>query len=135
MEKVSAAVKTALAYAYATGRLPKGLHIETWSAAHKLCDTREALNYKVEGEALALIAKHPLKLSHDFVTRRGYRPESYQRSTSHYVTYRNGDGHEAASYRSGDASFRTPLYTEGGTFIRNRLESFTAEQIKEAMKE
>lgn len=111
---MKSAVKLALAYCYATGELPSGLHLATWSAAHELCTFIDDLNerlkdgrsYCLSEEALVAIAEHPLKLATDWLRARGFKADQQRRRTSHYVNFAHPRQPEleATAYRSGGAN-------------------------------
>lgn len=107
------AVKLALAYCYARGELPKGIHLGTWSAAHAHCVLIEDTNarirsgrmYELSAEALEAIAGHPLKLACDALAALGFKPSRAGRNTAHYVEFEHGERPlRALAYRSGGAT-------------------------------
>lgn len=105
------AVKLALAYAYATGELPRGIHLATWSAASALAPMIESLEERLRSgrhveltqAGLEAIAAHPLKLAADWFLARGFKPERGKRRTSHYIAFTR-DGMRGLAYRHGGGS-------------------------------
>lgn len=105
------AVRTAAAYAYATGYLPSFLHVHTWGAAHALLEG-PALSQRVIAAHLPEVRRHPMAVAHDYLTSLGYKPDGYRasakRRTSHYVGYTHPEtGHEALADRGGGVTLIT----------------------------
>lgn len=107
--KMSPSVRRALAYAYATGCLPKHIHIGTWSAACGLLEG-EPLRRKPSSAALDEVRGDPLAMAHDYLSAQGFRADSYCRGarTSHYIAYTHpDDGREALAHRGGSVTIIT----------------------------
>jgi hypothetical protein len=102
--KLSPAVLRALAYCYATGYLPKGLHLDTWMKAQELIDG-EVTHYRPKAEVMKQVVAQPMAKAHDFLTALGFVSDNNHRSSARYVGYRHPTlSCEALSYRSGGAT-------------------------------
>jgi hypothetical protein len=105
------AVRTAAAYAYATGYLPSFLHIHTWAEANDLLEG-PPLKKRVCDVHLSEVRRHPMAVAHDYLISLGYRPDGYRSGAkqriSHYVSYSHPQtGHEALADRGGGVTLIT----------------------------
>lgn len=107
--KLAPGVRRALAYCFATGDFPKGIHLATWSAAHNLATRADYLAtgrfYVLKAEALAAIQREPLYLATRAILALGFsRDRSGRKRTSHSVEFAHkaGDSLEAFACRGGD---------------------------------
>lgn len=112
------AVKRALAYIAATGRIPSHLHIDTWCKVREcVSDAASPGRYVVRPECLELIATHPLHVACEWFKARGFHLESGHASgrgrTSHYVAWWR-DGDLAGRVNPAVASFTGLAYRGGG---------------------
>lgn len=139
MKKFSPAARLALAYVYATGDRPAHIRMAThrvlWNTTDFVCDVDERIRtgrmyYFTDPEAEQAAKAHPLGRAHDHLARLGWRPEAGRRRTSHYVRYHHPDNRGyAVAYRHGGGSITTPVYSEGGTFLRNEIVRFEDKDI------
>lgn len=109
MSKLRPTVLRALAYCYATGELPKGIHVEVWVDARGCLDEVEGSWLKtVKPEWLEQVKAHPLAKAHDYVVSLGFKRDRFaSRQTSHYVSYRHHDySAEALAYRTGGCTIQ-----------------------------
>ncbi|MGP1257077.1 MAG: hypothetical protein ACTS10_21855 [Kiloniellales bacterium] len=104
-DKLSPAVKLALAYVHLVGRLPAKIRNATWIAAHRHCDiSADKRGYVVKPEFVAEVEQHPLYRAAAALRERGFHRTLHQQDTSHYVTFDDKNGLHATAFRSGSWS-------------------------------
>jgi hypothetical protein len=98
------AVRTALAYAHVTGRIPKGIHIATWSAVNEAGeDGRSPIEFRAKEEFVSEIKDHPFLIGDAVMREKGLKPKAFQKSTTHSIVYVDGNGNEGGVSRDGSA--------------------------------
>lgn len=101
---MSPAVRRALAYCLATGSLPKGIHLGTWSRCFDMIEG-DTLAQRPKPEHVAEVLKDGQARAHLYLVALGFQVERGRRRTGHYVSYTNPhDGREALAYRGGGGS-------------------------------
>lgn len=130
-DKIKPGVKTAVAFAHITGRLPKAIHMATWMDARKFLNDACSIDKRATAEALPLIADHPFIIGHAYMQSRGFAPVPYQKGTSHYIRYRNDDGIEAGLGREGSVWIWWKHDTKPGS----RQENINSADVKKAVDE
>lgn len=105
---LSKAALQALAYCYASGSLPRKIHMATWSVAYDLVEmVPNTGRYVLKPRGLEAIAREPWKLGHDYLTAGGFQLDRGGRKPSpHWLEYRHEDGRTATLYRSGTVNVR-----------------------------